>query len=208
MSFNVSNFRNSLRLDGARPNLFDVTMAGPGVPAALSDLRFKCKTAELPASTMGFVSVPYFGRELKFAGNRTFPDWTVTVINDEDFQIRNIFERWMGTINSHVQNFRNASRRAPASYVAQGIVNQYGKSGASPIKQYNFVDIFPINIGEIGLDWGANDQIEEFQVTFAYSYWLSNTTDTNFGVSAAVVSPASITTAPGPGQAIPGGGVL
>jgi hypothetical protein len=181
MAFNISDFRARLGRDGARPNLFEVTMNFPAVVvtgsgAASQKFTFMCKTAQLPGSTLGSVVVPYFGREVKLAGNRSFADWTVTVINDEDFQIRNAFERWMGGVNGHALNRRNSSFQTPTSYTSDATVTQFGKSG-SKIKSYQFVGMFPIDVSPIDVDWGANDTIEEFAVTFQYQYWLSDTTD-------------------------------
>ena len=119
MAFNVNEFRSQMVGDGARPNLFEVSMPFPGFSQpgdAQRKLTFMCKTAQLPGSTIGVVPVQYFGRELKFAGNRTFTDWTITVINDEDFVIRNAFERWMNGINSHALNIRNPLAGTPGGY--------------------------------------------------------------------------------------------
>lgn len=176
MSFDVNAFRSALVNDGARPNLFKCII---NFPASLGNivteqLSFMARTAQLPGSSIGQVPVMYFGRELKFAGNRTFADWTVTVINDEGFAIKNQFERWHGAINSHVANRRSLT--GPADYVADGYVTQYTKAGAVD-KVYKFTGMFPIDISPIELDWGANDSIEEFAVTFAYQWWESNTTD-------------------------------
>ena len=105
MSFNVSQFRSNIKFDGARPNLFEVSLSFPtavinGTNSGQQAL-FLAKAAQLPGSTIGTVSLNYFGRELKFAGNRTFTDWTITIINDEDFGIRNSLENWMNLINSN-----------------------------------------------------------------------------------------------------------
>ena len=176
MAFNVDQFRSNLVLDGARPNLFEVDLHFPAVsPNASYATRFMAKASQLPGSTVGTVPMYYFGRELKFAGNRTFADWTLTIINDEDFQIRNSLEAWMNSINSHAGNFRNPQGITPAGYTADANVFQYGKTG-DVIKAYNFVGMFPVDISPIDLDWGSNDTIEEFQVTFAYQYWESATT--------------------------------
>lgn len=177
MAFNVSTFRNNMVGDGARPNLFEVSMTFPvGGTAAQRNFTFMCKTAQLPGSTVGSVIVPYFGREVKFAGNRTFADWTVTIINDENFQVRNVFESWMNSINQHASNLRSGVFPTPLSYVRDANVIQYGKAGRV-LKTYQFKDMFPIDVSPIDLDWGANDTIEEFAVTFQYQYWLSDTTD-------------------------------
>ena len=172
MPFKINEFRTNMVGDGARPNLFEVRMTVPFFDAA--EFAFKCKSAQIPGETIGVVTVPYFGREVKFAGNRTFADWTVTVINDEDFRIRKGFERWMERINSHVDNVRGTGYDTPQSYVGQATVVQYKKNGNSPSDlQYNFKDIFCTDISAIDLDWGSNDAIEEFTVNFSYSYWTS-----------------------------------
>ena len=175
MAFNVNQFRSQLQGDGARPNLFEVTMPFPvfSLPGnAQTKLTFMCKTAQLPGATLGVVPMQYFGRELKFVGNRTFADWTITVINDEDFIVRNAFERWMNGINSHNLNVRNPVASTPIGYSVDGQVLQFGKAG-NTIKQYNFVGMFPTDLTPIDVDWGSNDAIEEFSVTLTYQWWES-----------------------------------
>ena len=112
---------------------------------------------------------------MKFAGNRTFPDWTLQIINDEDFLIRNSLENWMNSVNSHQGNLRSGAATSPTSYTTDASVTQYGKTG-NQLKKYNFVGLFPIDIAPIDLDWGSNDTIEEYSVTFAYQYWSSEST--------------------------------
>ena len=178
MAFNVNEFRSQMVGDGARPNLFEVSMPFPGFSQpgdAQKKLTFMCKTAQLPGSTVGVVPVQYFGRELKFAGNRTFTDWTLQIINDEDFAIRNALESWMNAINSHAGNVRNGSAASPTSYTVDAIVTQYGKTG-DVLKTYKFVGMFPQDVAPIDLDWGSNDAIEEYAVTFAYQWWEAETT--------------------------------
>lgn len=175
MAFSVNEFRAQMQGDGARPNLFEVSVPFPSFasPAnAATKLTFMCKTAQLPGSTVGVVPVQYFGRELKFVGNRTFADWTITVINDEDFVIRNAFERWMNGINSHGFNVRNPLALSPLGYSVDAEVTQFGKQG-NPLKKYKFVGIFPTDITPIDVDWGSNDTIEEFSVTLTYQWWES-----------------------------------
>ena len=142
MAFNISQFRSNLRFDGARPNLFEVGLTFPntvlGGTTSGQQALFMAKAAQLPGSTLGTVSMNYFGRELKFAGNRTFADWTITVINDEDFGIRNSLENWMNLINSHTSNVRAASSNTPLGYTTNSVVTQYGKD-TSIIKKYNFL---------------------------------------------------------------------
>lgn len=177
-SFNVQEFRAQMTGDGARPNLFncELPFLGNLLGTAAIKYNFMCRAAQLPGSTVNQVPVNYFGRELKFAGNRTFTEWTVTIINDEDFVIRNAFELWMSRLNSHVSNLRSSNFISPAQYQQDGIVTQFGKAD-EVLKLYKFIGMFPIDISPIELDWGANDTIEEYAVTFAYQWWESDTTD-------------------------------
>ena len=173
MPFNINQFKGAMNLDGARPNLFEVT-----IPVFNRKLVFTCKTAQLPGSTLGVVEVPYFGRMIKLAGNRTFTEWTVSVLNDEDFVVRNQIESWMADINAHERNVADKLYGLPGlgGYAFDSTVDQYGKQG-NIIKSYNFVGMWPIDLSPIELSWDANDQIEEYQVTFAYQYWTSRTSD-------------------------------
>ena len=177
MAFNVNEFRSQLVGDGARPNLFAVTLVFPTfVPlgaAAGQKITFMAKTAQLPGSTVGTVPMYYFGRELKFAGNRTFADWTLTIINDEDFIIRNALEQWSSSINSHVANLRNTAAENQTTYAIDAKVQQFGKDGKA-INEYDFVGMFPTDLSPIDLDWGSNDSIEEYSVTFSYQYWSNS----------------------------------
>ena len=176
----ITNFRDRLVGGGARSNLFEVNITLPdGVLGNLdvdADMRFMIKAAEIPASNIGNIPVPFRGRVLPVAGDRTFDPWTVTIIND-DFQIRDTMEKWSAFINDMV--LANGSVD-PASYQRNGIVKQLSResgSGAIPVlRQYNFTGIYPNTISSIPLDYGATDQIEEFQVTFNYLYWTEGET--------------------------------
>jgi len=179
MAFNVAEFRANMIGDGARPNLFQVSLTFPTIAtngvAASQKATFMAKTAQLPGSTINSFPLYYFGRELKFAGNRTFTDWTLQIINDEDFVIRNSLESWMNSINSHTTNIRNTAAVNPSNYSVDAIVTQYGKAGQE-LKKYKFVGLFPVDVAPIDLDWGSNDSIEEYAATFAFQYWESDTT--------------------------------
>jgi hypothetical protein len=125
MAFSVDTFRSALVYDGTRPNLFEFNLKFPaavdlgtslfGGVGNSSDVRFFCKSAVLPGSSIAAITVPYFGREVKVAGNRTFPEWSVNVINDESFNIRNAFEAWHKAINSNVGNIRSRDAYATTS---------------------------------------------------------------------------------------------
>ena len=176
MAFNVSEFRANMEGDGARPNLFSVSLAFPtfvnNSTLAGQQTTFMAKSAQLPGSTVGTVPMYYFGREIKVAGNRSFTDWTLQIINDENFLIRNSLESWMNAINSHVGNVRAGVAKSSTSYTVDSLVNQYGKDGSN-LKTYKFVGMFPVDIAPIDLDWGSNDTVEEYAVTFAYQWWES-----------------------------------
>lgn len=162
--------------DGARPNLFDVVMPFPSaiVPnagQAMTKLNFMARTSQIPGSTLGMVPLYYFGRDTKVPGNRVFPDWTTTIINDEDFVVRRAIEQWMNGINSHRGNLRNPSFRNISGYSVNANVTQYGKAG-DLLKQYRFEGLWPMDLSPIDLDWGANDTIEEYTVVWQYQQWV------------------------------------
>ena len=178
--FRVQDFRAQMNYDGARPNLFHCRLTFPGGVGgtAIPQFSFMARASQLPGDTIGVAPQFYFGRELKFAGNRTFAEWTVTVVNDEDYRTRDEFERWMSGINSHVMNRRRPNFiKGDTGYQADGHIEAFGKSGTL-IKSYKFVGIFPIDLSPMEMDWGANDTIQEYSVTFAYQWWETRTTDT------------------------------
>jgi len=170
MAFNINEIRSQLSLGGARPTLFQVNISNPANAAADLKTPFLVRASQVPASTLGFIEVPYFGRKVKIAGDRTFAEWNVTVINDEDFLIRNSMEEWMNTINSHLGNVRGFGSASDLSYKSTAQVIQYSKTGV-PIREYSFNGIFPTNITEMDVDWNATDVIQEFNVTFQYDWW-------------------------------------
>lgn len=175
MSFNVADFRASLTYDGARAALFDILLTPPPIVQiadVVPQLTFKARATSLPGDTVSSINVDYFGRQIKVAGTRTFPDWSITVINDEDFVIRNTMERWMSLINYHVGNLRDQAFIRAADYQTNILVSQYAKTGEM-IKQYNIVGAFPTDVAAIDLDWASGDVIEEFSITFAYQWWES-----------------------------------
>lgn len=166
MAFSINEFKSQLVGGGARGALFQVQITNPIIGAADFKIPFMVKAAEIPASTVGSFNVPYFGRIVKYAGDRQFAAWTVTVINDEDFAIRNAMESWTNSINSHITNFRSA----PFDYKAQAQVTQYGKDG-TVLREYTFEGLFPVQVSTIALGWESQDTIEDFQVTFEYDLW-------------------------------------
>jgi len=176
MAFNVTEFRANLVGDGARPNLFQVTLNFPTIAnnnvSAGQSSQFLIKSSQLPGSTINMTNLYYFGREIKLAGNREFANWTVSVINDENFTIRNSLESWMNSINSHAGNVRASGANNPSSYTVDATVTQYGKEGKG-LQDYKFVGLFPVDLSPIDLNWQSNNEIEEYSVTFAYQYWTN-----------------------------------
>ncbi len=186
----ISQFKSTLVGGGVRPNLFEVTLNFPnGTGQNLSfmsndsnptaaeqslttngvadDVPFLVKAAALPASNISPVEVPFRGRILKVAGERTFDTWTVTVLNDADFKIRTSFEEWMNGIS----RLTNGSGEVnPADYTADAAVDQLDRNG-SVLRRYNFAGVFPTNVSEIPLSMDTTDTIEEFTVEFQVLYW-------------------------------------
>ena len=174
-------FKGRMIGGGARPNLFECELYFPddAVPEdttrdALTDrTRFLVKAANLPASNIAPINIPFRGRNLKVTGDRTFDPWTITIINDVDFSIRTAFERWMNLINKHEDN---AGITDPTLYQKDLYVKQLGRAqvgGTVPqteakipvLKQYRFLGTFPTNVSDIALSYDSSDTIEEFSVT-------------------------------------------
>lgn len=169
----VDDFKSKLRGGGARPNLFKATVNFPAYAGGDVELTsFLCKAAQLPASVMNVIEVPFRGRQLKIAGDRTFETWTVTVLNDTDFNVRNAMERWMNGINAHSAN---TGLTNPVDYEADLIVEQLDKDGTT-VKTYQFRGCFPTNVSAIDVNYETVDTVEEFTVEFQVQYWESDTT--------------------------------
>jgi len=181
MAFSIDQFKSALSLGGARPSLFEIQITfNPGngiITDGLLKAPFMMKAASIPSSIVNSFPVPYFGRHIKFAGDRIFDDWQVSVINDEDFAVRAAFEEWTKLINSHEPNLASlrpgmgTSGSSSTGYKANAVVKQYSKLGGTPIRTYQFIGLFPMAISDIMLGWDDTDRIEEFSVRFAYDYW-------------------------------------
>jgi hypothetical protein len=174
----ISDFVANFKGGGARPNLYEVILTFPGaIPnnAAAEKLSFTCRSATLPASNLQPIEVPYMGRMVKLAGDRTFDDWNIMVFNDADFLVRDHLERWSNAINAHSGNYAESGWSNPNTYFADAIVNQLARD-ESILKSYRMEGIFPVQVGEIQLGFDQNNMVEEFNVVFAVNYWSSNTT--------------------------------
>lgn len=170
MAFNINEIKSQLTFGGARPTLFSVRIFNPANQVADIKTQFMVQTAQIPSSTIAPIEVSYFGRRIKLAGDRSYDTWTVTVMNDEDFLIRNAMEQWSNAINGSQTNLRGFGGSQPSLYKSQAQVVQYSRTGR-PIREYQFNGLFPLEISPIELDWGATDTIETFSVTFAYDNW-------------------------------------
>ena len=198
----LSQFKTRLAGGGARPNLFEVSI--PSFPSSIIEawgsgetgenctFKFLCKAAQLPASNTNSFEVPFRGRQLKVAGDRTFDAWTVRIINDEDFQLRTAFERWANTI-SKLDDATGVTN--PSSYMTDAYVTQLGRGNerfstsnsggeSAVLRTYKFFDIFPTQVGAIELSYDNGDQLEEFDVTFDVQYFTIGESDQNSGGNA------------------------
>jgi hypothetical protein len=171
----ITGFRAALVGSGARPNLFQIVLQFPtlvtGVGAASGLVSMLAEAASLPSDKMGEIELPYMGRKTYYPGDKEFDPWSVTIMNDENFVIRDAFELWLSALNSHEGNVRNPLAATPAGYTADATISQYPKVDLPTIKQYKMVGAFPTEVGAIEVDWGVNNTIEKFQVTFRYQWW-------------------------------------
>jgi hypothetical protein len=180
----LDDFKANVAADFARPNLFQVDLAFPsGIinNASLVELgKFTVRAANLPASQIGVIEVPFRGRVLKIAGDRTFEPWTITCQNDSNFTLRTAFELWASSIQAYNENFTQAAGLGDSDdatgYFADMTVHQLArdiKDGEKPkiLKSYRFYNVFPSAIAAIDLDFGNNDAIEEFTVELQTQYW-------------------------------------
>lgn len=169
----ITDFKSKLTGGGARPNLFEVVLAFPSLVSPVNEnevlqkSRFLVKAAALPASTIAPVEIPFRGRILKVAGDRTFETWTITVINDTDFMIRSAMEKWMNTINK-LEDASGVTN--PVDYQSDAVVHQLDRDG-STLRSYKFKSIFPTNISTIDLSYETTDTVEEFTVEMQVLYW-------------------------------------
>ena len=172
---NINDFKAKLAGGGARPNQFKVTMPFPGyaqVGGEIEDLAFLCRATVIPSMTVGNINVPFRGRQIKIAGDRTFEDWTVTVLNDTDFKLRNAFVRCQNGINNMNDN---EGLTNPVDYQVDAFVDHLDRNG-NTIKSYTLRGLYPTIVSAIDLNYETNDVVEEFTATFAYQYFESNTT--------------------------------
>jgi hypothetical protein len=164
MPFSLQNFRNqALAQGGYRPSLFEVQVDTLG-----EEFNLLCMSSQVPTFTTGIIEVPYFGRKIKVAGDRTFQEWTTTVMLEEDFSQRQILEDWAQQINAHDTGQRDGGFFAEA-YKKAATIKMYGKTG-DKIREYELEGCWPTDVGTIELDWNTNDTIGTYTVTWAFDY--------------------------------------
>ena len=188
-SSNVSSFIQRVG-QGVKPNMFMVDVNFPGSLGKSADdletTNIMCKSAALPGSNLGVIEVPFRGRTVKIAGDRTFDTWTVTFFNDKDFKLRSFFEEWANKINTHEANTSELfTPNNSTGYTADLKVKQLEKDDTttgSILRTYTLFYCFPTNVSQIDLAYDSNDQIEEFTVEWQYSYFKAEGGERN-GVS-------------------------
>ena len=174
---NVDAFRGKMTGGGARPNMFEVNVNFPAAAGGDTELtNFMCKGAQIPAATVEKVAVPFRGRIVNFPGDRSFEDWTMTVYNDTNFTVRDGFESWMNSMNTHLGNIGLVMDNAGyGTFLSDITVSQLNQSG-SIVKRYTLRNAFPTTIAAIALSYDQGQGIEEFDVTLAYDYWTNDNT--------------------------------
>lgn len=170
MAFNIEAFKaRGLELGGARPSLFEIFIKTPFADPLFNDKqRFLVKASTIPPSIVQPIEVGYFGRKVRYAGDREFANWAVTILNDEDYALRRAFERWHSRVNSIVPNLMAAPGTA---YKTDAEVRHYGKAG-NLLAVYKMVGLFPTSVNQMPLDWDAINQVQQFDVEFAFDYWV------------------------------------
>ena len=172
---NINDFKSKLRGGGARANQFRVVMPFPGFASLggeTENMSFLCSSSSLPGMTVEATPIPFRGRTLYVAGDRTFETWTNTILNDTDFKIRNAYERWMNGINNMSDNEGLVN---PADYQVDAFIDQLDRNG-NVLKSYTFRGMFPTSIDEIALSYDTNNAVESFTAVHRYQYFETNTT--------------------------------
>ena len=167
---NLSSFTTALQGGGARANQFMVTMGGAGAAGMSSNFHFLCRSATIPAMTIGEVAVPYRGRTIYLAGDRVYDAWTITVMNDRNYTVRSFLESWMDDMGD-IGGTTKANTISSASYYATATVQQLDRNN-SPIRTYKLEGVWPTTLDAIDLAFDSNDAIEEFGATFRFN-WMT-----------------------------------
>jgi hypothetical protein len=193
---NLNTFKTKIGY-GIRPNLFRVSIATPPNAASLkagdtSKFSFLCRSAGIPASSVGTVEVPFRGRVIKLPGDRTFESWTVTVFGDQDLALRSYFEKWLDVLNEHTSGAghtesTNYSATLQVDQLSRGVNAASAASGTEQdphdlVRSYQFVHAFPTNISQIDLSYDNNNSVAEYTVEFQYDYWEISAAGTGLSI--------------------------
>ena len=182
MAFSATAFKSNLSKagGGARPALYRVKISSTsaGISGTDDTDSLLVKAAALPASNIAPLTVNYSGRAYKWQGFRTYDIWNVTVINDENFSIRNKMMHWMKKISGQLDGTRTSLDGDPTGNSAGGTyldgeatVTQVGVGGTD-VHKYKLYNLWPTELGEIALDW-SSDIIQEYTIGFCYDYFSS-----------------------------------
>lgn len=176
----ITDFKESLLDGGARPSLFEMTIdfpaallasaAGPAALGASSKHKFHCRVSQIPGTSHNPIVVKFAGREIKYAGQRVFQNLNVTILNDEAFSVRRGLEAWFEAMNTRESNKTKLFSPTFGGYAGTGNIFQYNKAG-KVVRSYRLIDMFPVTLGEIALDWANDGAIEDYTCEFAYQYW-------------------------------------
>jgi len=187
---------------GSKPNLYSVNVSCPVLGNAFQNLQFFCRSTSLPSSILGEFTMPYLGRMAKYPGDRIYENWSMTIFNTQDMQLRKVFEYWNELFNSHAGNVSATTN--PRQLFGGATITQLARN-YQPVRSYFLAEVFPVAVGGVGMGFELDNQISEFEVTLAYSYFVTDTSAsvTGVGVTGGVVgaNPGTIGAGPGFGPA-------
>lgn len=180
MTASITDFLANFQEGGARPNRYEVILTFPSAVPFANDasrkIKFTCKTAAIPGSNLGVIDVPYKGRMAKIPGDKVWDDWNVTILLDNDYLGRGVFEAWHNLINGFETNVASQGMMNPANCFANATVNLLDRYD-NVRRSYRVEGMFPTLVGEVTLGYDQNDMISEQPVTFAINGWSSDATD-------------------------------
>lgn len=173
MAFNAAEFRSKLQYGGQRPNLFKITLDIPDSASGTQEITFMAQATNTPGFNLGSVDLPYFGRRVSFAGDRSFEDWSIVIIDDEDHPVRNALEAWQNRLALIDHNTNQLEAPNGLALYSNASVIQYSKTGEET-KRYELKNAFPIAIEPTQLNWEADNQVISFGCTVRYDYFITD----------------------------------
>lgn len=170
MAFNATEFRSKLQYGGQRPNLFKVDLIIPDSNAASEELSFMAQAASMPAFVTGFTDSFYFGRRVSHFGDREYQDWSIQIINDEDYVVRNAFESWSARGADTNWDTNAIENKQGMPLYCDATITSYGKEG-EPTKSVVLHNAFPIMLSPLEFSWQENNVIQTFDCTIRFDYF-------------------------------------